>query len=148
MASLRHQARIAVMQTIFAYEVHGGEPDHLLAYMIEQYPQNEEMALFAQKTWKSIEKNKEEILSKIKEFAVEWPLEKIAPIDRAILEIGTCEMLFSEDVPPIVAINEAIEMAKEFGDTNAPKFVNGVLSKILEKYCTDRDHKTGKLLAI
>lgn len=144
MASFRHQARIAVMQTIFAYEVHKGEPMETLDYMIAQYPENAEMTAFAKETMEGIIKNKEEILPKIKEFAVEWPLEKIAPIDRAILEIGTFEMLFSRDVPPIVAINEAIEIAKEFGDTNAPKFVNGVLSKILEKYCTNRDHKTGQ----
>lgn len=144
MSSFRRSARIAVMQTLFAHETHEGqEPLQLLEYIIAEYPKNQDILEFARTTLKGVTDHREEILPKIKEFAVEWPLEKIAPVDRAILEIGVYEMLYSSDVPPIVAINEAIEIAKDYGDTNAPKFINGVLSKILEKYCTHRDHKTG-----
>lgn len=67
----------------------------------------------------------------IVEKAPEWPIEKISPIDRAILEIGVYEMLYSKDVPPVVAINEAIELAKAYGGDNSSKFVNGVLSSVL-----------------
>ena len=143
MSSFRRSARIAVMQTLFAYEMHGGEAQDILKYVVEQYPKNQDILEFATHTLEGIFKYREEILPKIKEFAVEWPLDKIAPIDRGILELGVYEMLYSTDVPPIVAINEAIEIAKDYADLNAPKFINGVLSKILEKYCQHRDHKTG-----
>jgi N utilization substance protein B len=141
----RHQARVAVMQAIFAYEFNGGDVDKILQ---ESLLEKDEGAIqeqeYAKKTLAGILKNRADITTKIKEFAIEWPLEKIAPTDRAIMEVGVYEIVYSDDVPPIVAINEAIEMAKAFGDLNAPKFVNGVLSAVLKKYCTHRDHKTGK----
>lgn len=143
MPSVRRSARIAVMQTLFSYETHGGEPKEILEYVIAQYPSQDNIFPFALESLEGVLKHRDDILVKIKEFAIEWPLEKIAPVDRAILELGVFEMLYSKDVPPIVAINEAIEVAKEYADLNAPKFINGVLSKILEKYCTHRDHKTG-----
>lgn len=143
MPSPRRAARIAVMQTLFAFEMHGGEPQDILKYVIADYPTEQDVLTFASVTLEGVLKNREKILERIREFAIEWPLEKIAPVDRGILEIGVFEMLFSKEVPPIVAINEAIEVAKDYADVNAPKFINGVLSKILEKYCTDRDHKTG-----
>ncbi len=59
-------------------------------------------------------------------------IEKIAPIDRAILEIAVFEMKNSKDVPQVVAIDEAIELAKSFGNENAPKLVNGVLNGVVE----------------
>jgi N utilization substance protein B len=134
------------MQTLFSYEMHGGDPKELLQYVIAQYPTGENIIPFATESLDGVMKHYDDIITKIKEFAVEWPIEKIAPCDRAILELGVFEMLYSKEVPPIVAINEAIEVAKEYADLNAPKFINGVLSKILEKYCTHRDHKTGELL--
>ena len=146
MPSPRRAARIAVMQTLFSYETHEsqtGSPEEILLYVISQYPIDKDIFPFATELLKGVCDHREEIIEKIKEFAVEWPLEKIAPVDRGILEIAVFEILFSKDVPPIVAINEAIEVAKDYGDLNAPKFVNGVLSQILETYCTHRDHKTG-----
>ena len=68
----------------------------------------------------------------IRSAAPEWPLEKIAIIDRNILRIGLYELLYADpdEVPPKVAINEAIELAKNYGGPNAARFVNGVLGTI------------------
>lgn len=145
MSSSRHHARVAVMQTIFGYEFHEGDENALLkTNLSEQKNDLMKEEQYAIKTLKGVLIHREDILKKIREFAPEWPIEKIAPVDRAILEVGSYEMLYSDDIPPLVAINEAIEIAKDFGDSNTPKFVNGVLSAILKKYCTHRDHKTGK----
>jgi N utilization substance protein B len=64
--------------------------------------------------------------------APEWPLEKIAPIDRNVLRVGLFELIFGnrEEVPPRVALNEAIELAKSFGGETSGKFVNGVLGTV------------------
>ena len=131
------------MQELFAYEFHNDDPRETLKKSIQEIRMEKEEK-FALEILQGILKNHEDLIKKIKEFAIEWPLEKIAPVDRAILEIGTYEMIYSPDVPPLVALNEAIEIAKEFGDENAPKFINGVLSAILQKYCTHRDHRTGQ----
>jgi N utilization substance protein B len=137
MASYRHIARIAVMQTIFAYEFRGGEPMDILKYNLEDYRAKLTDFSFAENLLKGTLSKKKELVKVIQEEAPEWPVDKIAPVDRAILELGAFEILHSLDVPPIVAINEAVEIAKSFGDTNSPKFVNGVLSTIMHKYRKD-----------
>jgi len=81
---------------------------------------------------KGVLKNRKEIERIITKYAPEWPVEKIAKVDRAILEIGIYEIVFSPEVPEVVAINESIEMAKFFGDDNGSKFINGVLSSVMK----------------
>lgn len=137
MASYRHIARIAVMQTIFAYEFRGGEPLEILKSTLGEYGEKIKDFSFAETLLKGTLEKRDDIVKIIHQEAPEWPVDKIARVDRAILELGTFEILHSEDVPPIVAINEAVEIAKSFGDTNSPKFVNGVLSTIMHKYRKD-----------
>lgn len=135
MASYRHLARIAVMQTIFAYEFREEvDADATLEYCTAEFSDKLKDASFARELLKGILENKEEILKIMQKEAPEWPVERIAPVDRAILEIGIYEILHSNDVPPIVAINEGVEIAKSYGDMNSPKFVNGVLSSVMHKY--------------
>jgi len=69
----------------------------------------------------------------ISKYAPEWPLDQISPIDRNILRLGLFELLlYSEQTPPKVVINEAVELAKEFGGEKSGKFINGVLGKVFE----------------
>lgn len=75
-------------------------------------------------------KNLKEIDEIIKVAAPEWPINQIAAIDRTILRLGIFELLYLKEIPPKVAINEAIELAKAFGGQNSGKFVNGVLGTI------------------
>jgi len=138
MASYRHLARIAVMQTVFAYEFREGvDPDQLLETNLKEFSDKVQDPSFAEELLKGVLKMREELLQIIRDEAPEWPVEKIAPVDRAILEIGIYELMHSKDVPPIVAINEGVEMAKSYGDTNSAKFINGVLSTVMHKYRKD-----------
>lgn len=132
MASSRHMGRVLVMQTIFAYEFHGGDPEALLEYLNREFEGNVTDLGFAYELLNGVIKHQDKIREQIVKFAPQWPVDKIAPIDRAILEIGIFEMQDSKDVPPVVAIDEAIEMAKTFGNENSQKFVNGVLNAILK----------------
>lgn len=141
MASYRHLARIAVMQTIFEYEFLQNlekpkklDTKSMLAYNIKQLSSKIKETDFANLTFEGVLKNLKKIHKIISEHAPEWPVDKIAPVDRAILEIGVYEIVYSDDVPPVVAINEAIEIAKVYGDTNSPKFINGVLSSVMTKH--------------
>jgi len=141
MASYRHLSRIAVMQTMFEYEfiqkVKSEEINVLksLAYNMTQLADGKlDDDTFARETLEGILAKHDEIFEIIQETAPEWPIDKIAPVDRAILEIGVYEIAFALDIPPVVAINEAIEIAKVYGDTNSPKFINGVLSTVMTKY--------------
>ncbi len=141
MASYRHLARIAVMQTIFEYEFTRKDnseedisPSGKLLYNIKQLSSKIKDTSFAEETFQGIIDHQKEIYDIIQKNAPEWPVDKIAPVDRAILEIGVFEIVYSDDIPPVVAINEAIEIAKVYGDTNSAKFINGVLSAVMSDH--------------
>ncbi|MBI2634221.1 transcription antitermination factor NusB [Candidatus Peregrinibacteria bacterium] len=143
MASYRHLARTCVMQTLFVHEFHGGDPVKILEDILDEFAPKLTGRDFARTTLAGIIENKNEILKIIAEHAPQWPVDKIAKVDRAILEIGVYEIVCASDIPPVVAINEAVEIAKHFGDESSPKFVNGVLSTIMKKYHGEIP-KTGK----
>ena len=85
---------------------------------------------FSEKLVKGIERKIVDIDQNISNFATNWQLKRMATIDRNVLRIGVFEILFAEKIPPKVAINEAVELAKKYGDTDSSKFVNGILDKI------------------
>lgn len=137
MASYRHLARTCVMQTIFELEFRQSEkinPEELLTNILNEFAPKLTEKDFAYKTLSGVLDHIDEILGIIQNFAPEWPIDKIARVDRAVLEIGVYEIVFSLDIPPVVAINEAVEIAKHYGDLSSQKFVNGVLSSVMKKY--------------
>jgi len=85
---------------------------------------------FAQRLVLGAGAQSEEIDKKISQYAANWQLKRMAAIDRNVLRIGVYELLYAEDIPPKVAINEAVELAKKYGDLESGKFVNGILDKI------------------
>lgn len=137
MASYRHLARTCVMQTIFELEFRQNEkinPEELLTSILDEFAPKLTEKDFAYKTLSGVLEHKNEIIAIIQNFAPEWPIDKIARVDRAVLEIGVYEIVFSKEIPPVVAINEAVEIAKHYGDLSSQKFVNGVLSSVMKKY--------------
>lgn len=147
MASYRHLARIAVVQTLFAYEFRDEKIEPDLESNCREFSDKLTDLSFARELLEGILSHKHEIRKLIGRVAPEWPFERIALADRVVLEMGIYEILHSPDVPPVVAINEAIEIAKVFGDLNSSKFVNGVLSTVLNKYRREKPVKTGKTSA-
>ena len=77
-----------------------------------------------------IEQKSQEIDDKITQYATNWQLKRMAVIDLTVLRIGVYELLFAPDIPPKVSINEAVELAKKYGDLESSKFINGILDKI------------------
>ncbi len=139
MASYRHLARIAVVQTLFAYEFRNGTVAPDLESNCREFGDKLTDLTFARELLNGILSHQKEIRKIIAKEAPEWPYERIALADRVIMSMGIYEVIYSQDVPQVVAINEAIEIAKVFGDLNSSKFVNGVLSTIMNKY--PRDNK-------
>jgi len=79
---------------------------------------------------RGVEANLEKLDSVIQKYATNWRLDRMAVIDKNVLRIAAFELMFSRDIPPKVAINEAIDIAKKYGDKDSGKFVNGILDKI------------------
>lgn len=132
MPSSRHLGRVITMQTLFAYEFHGGDPEAVLEYVSREFEGKISDLSFAYELLNGVIRHQDNIRTLVTKHAPAWPYEKIAPVDRAVLEIAIFEMEYSKDVPKVVAIDEAIELAKSFGNENSPKFINGVLNAILE----------------
>jgi N utilization substance protein B len=85
--------------------------------------------------------NLEMVDTYITKYATEWPLDQITIVDRNILRIGVYELIFNDDIPAKVAINEAIEIAKTFGSESSGKFVNGVLGAIYKDMEAQKEQK-------
>jgi len=131
----RHLSRSIVMQTLFEWESRNLPKEELaviLARNTEEFASGSGDDAFIESLLSGVLKNQTKIDDIIVKAAPEWPLEKIATIDRNVLRIGLYELLFanSKEVPPKVAINEAIELAKNFGGESSGKFVNGVLGSV------------------
>jgi N utilization substance protein B len=103
---------------------------------------------FIEKIISGVKKYEEEIDKLIEKSAPEWPIEQIATVDKVILRIAIFELLYDDEVPPKVAIDEAVELAKTFGGENSSKFVNGVLGTVYrssKKYIPSEDKKILKM---
>lgn len=134
MASNRHLGRIVALQTLYEFEFRtqsedaSADVDAILQRNIARYDSAIEDTDFVSVIVHGVLDTQEELDSKIQPIAPDWPIDQIARIDRNILRIGLYELLYKADiVPPKVAINEAVELAKSFGSDNSSKFINGVL---------------------
>lgn len=134
MASNRHLGRIVALQSLYEFEFRTQSEDttvnldEILGRNLERYSEEIDDTSFVKELAKGVIDNQEALDNHIRPLAPEWPIEQIARVDRNILRLGLYELLYrAQQVPPKVAINEAVELAKAFGSDNSSKFINGVL---------------------
>ena len=137
MASNRHLGRVIVLQSLYEYELRTLAGDQnvdlpaVVAKNIEPYEKTLGDTEFVYNLATEVAKNFSELDKVLAPIAPEWPIDQISAIDRNILRMGLYELSeCRETVPPRVAINEAIELAKAFGADNSSKFINGVLGTV------------------
>ncbi|HSX41702.1 MAG TPA: transcription antitermination factor NusB [Candidatus Saccharimonadales bacterium] len=135
MASNRHLGRIVSMQTLYEYDFRaeaGLDVDKkaILDRNLSEFSDAIDDKNFVHDLVEGVQTEQQKIDGIIGPAAPEWPVDQIAKIDKIILRIAVYELLIKKDVPPKVAINEAVELAKAFGGENSSKFVNGVLGTI------------------
>lgn len=131
--SNRHLARTIAMQTLYEWDFNGQKDPDLVRLLKEnqkQFAPDFSDDGFSEALITGVMSHQKEIDEVITKYAPEWPLEQITIVDRNILRLGVFELKYSKDVPPKVAINEAIEVAKGFGGESSGKFVNGVLGAV------------------
>lgn len=131
----RHQARRIALQALFEWTFLSRNPDEILQEKkINLAEPPEAVADELVKTLvRGVTEKREEIDKVISECAPEWPIEQTAKIDLAILRIAVYELAFGKTAPAKVAIDEAVELSKEFGSEKSGNFVNGVLGTVVEK---------------
>ena len=143
--SNRHLARTIALQTLFAWDFNGrkdAELDHLIEENFVNFAPSFDDGGFVRKLVFGVVEQLTTIDKHIIKYATEWPLDQITGVDRNILRLGIYELLYTE-IPPRVAINESIEIAKSFGGDSSGKFINGVLGALYgdEPEIQKRDNK-------
>lgn len=133
----RHLSRSIVMQSLYEWDFYKQEKPlkKIVERNIEEFGPGLEEVDFIWKLIDGITDRLGQLNKIIEKAAPEWPLDKITIVDRNVLRIGLFELLYEnkEEVPPKVAINEAIELAKSFGGESSGKFINGVLGTIFKE---------------
>jgi len=134
----RHLSRSIVLQTLFEWDFaveKDTTPEEMLERNIEEFGPGLDDSHFMSEIFLGIIKKKVIIDEILEKAAPDWPIDKISIVDRNILRLGLYELLFGdrEQVPPKVAINEAIELAKSFGGENSSRFINGVLGGVYKE---------------
>jgi len=134
----RHLSRSIVLQSLFEWDLNNIEKDKVqetLERNMEEFAPHKSDAPFMTKLLDGVLQKQSELDLIIEKAAPEWPIDRIAPVDRNILRLGLFELLFADrgEVPAKVAINEAIELAKQFGGENSSRFVNGVLGAVYKE---------------
>ena len=145
----RHLARSVVLQTLFEWDsmqAKNEEAPAILSRNIKEFGGDDADTSFMETLLAGVIAKKEDLDVVITKAAPEWPLERIAPVDRNILRLGLYELLFADrtQVPAKVAINEAIELAKTFGGDSSGRFVNGVLGAVYKELGEPGKEEQGK----
>lgn len=146
----RRRSRELALKVIFQLDVAGGDPveafDLVVSLIVEDPedgdggPVTEEVTAFARTLLDGVVSSLEELDDRLRTYAREWSLERMANVDRNILRLALYEMQFLDDVPLSVSINEAVELAKVYSTPDSGRFINGILGKIAaESLAADRE---------
>ncbi|MDO8590281.1 MAG: transcription antitermination factor NusB [bacterium] len=136
--SNRHLSRSIILQTLFAWDFEGAKPGEIFQIFertLAEFAPGTNDRPFMDKLLRQVLEKKRDLDTLIEKAAPDWPIDKISVVDRNILRIGLAELLFADrnEVPPKVAINEAIELAKTFGGDTSGRFINGVLGAVYKE---------------
>jgi transcription antitermination protein NusB len=134
----RHDGRVAALQYLYAWSINPPEnivEDLRVFYEGQESPR--EHYAFGQELIDGVIKNREAIDEQIRVLAHNWDFARIAKIDLAILRIAMFEMLHRNDIPPVVSINEAIDISKQFSNADSKRFINGILDRLKDQLGRD-----------
>jgi N utilization substance protein B len=132
----RRKAREVALQFLYQLDLHGAvDPTPHEAEFWQRHPVDADTRAFAESLVRGSKLQQDKIDQLLAQYAEHWDLDRMAVVDRNILRMGVYELLWRPEVPPKVAINEALEIAKKFGTLESSRFVNGVLDRILREHC-------------
>jgi len=129
----RREAREIVLKTLYRVEATGNTAEEAYNDVCMNWGRSPFDEVYAQRLLKGITTNAEGIDATLKDIVENWDIERIAIIDRNILRIAICEVVYFDDIPPKVSMDEAIEIAKIYSTSDSGKFVNGILDKVVKR---------------
>ena len=125
----RHQARLMAVQFLFQRDFNTGDLDEALADFWAGRRTPENVRAFAENLLRGVETHRPQLDERLRGYAEHWDLERMGAVDRNVMRLALYEMWHCDDIPPVVSINEAVDLAKEFSGLESGKFVNGILDR-------------------
>jgi transcription antitermination protein NusB len=141
----RRDGRVAALQFLFAWSIN--TPTNLaqdLHVFFDTQENPREHYAFGEELIQGVITNIADIDARIKGLAHNWEFERIAKIDLAILRLAMFEMIYRKDIPPVVSINEAIDLSKQFSNADAKRFINGILDRLKDQLGRDARKATAE----
>jgi N utilization substance protein B len=126
----RRQSRELALQVLYQADMTGTAPEESLSLYCEHFPAPADIRPFAELLVVGVHRHHEEIDRLIAAASEHWRMERMSVVDRSILRLAVYEMLYCEDIPPKVSINEAIDLGKRFSGEDAAPFINGILDQV------------------
>jgi len=126
----RSKSRELALQVLYTIDITRQSPQEIFGTFWQEHEEEDSIREFAEELVNGVASNIEKIDGFISKYASNWGIKRMATIDRNIMRMGSFELLYKDDIPPKVTINEAVELAKRYGDVDSGKFVNGILDKI------------------
>lgn len=134
MSNARHEGRLLAVQFLFQRDFNSNRLEDALAdFWNDERTSSEAIRGFTEKLIKGVEKNRAALDARIEEYAVRWNTKRMVAVDRNVMRVAIFEMLHCPDIPPVVSINEAVDIAKELSGDESGKFVNGILDKAMRE---------------
>ena len=128
----RRAARESALQVLFQVDIGKNMADSAISFVVGENALNEQEAQYVRQVVLGVLENLDRVDHVIKSLLLEWDLQRMAGVDRNILRLALFEVLIGDDVPPSVAVNEAIELGKAYSTAESGKFINGILGKVLK----------------
>lgn len=132
-SSSRRKARLAAFKALYAIDIGGQETEESIQCACEDASLSEPLREFAERLVRGVVFRKDELDKRIEELAKGYSVERLAAVDRTLLRLGAYELLYEQDTPPAVAINEAVEVAKRYSTAESGSFVNGILGEMVRR---------------
>lgn len=127
----RKKARELLMQMLFQMSIHDDYGKEIKNKFMDEFLSDSDQQDYFNRICDSILQNAEQIDKKIEQYSENWKIDRISKVELAVLRVAIGEILYADDIPNSVSVNEAVELAKKFGGNDSGKYVNGILGKML-----------------
>lgn len=129
----RRSSRELVIKFLYLTEMNPGDTEEQLAQFWESNPCQEEIQNFTVALLAKIHEGQPAIDNLLRKFSENWALDRMTVIDRNLLRMAVCELMYDKSIPPKVVIDEAVEIAKKYGSGESPSFINGILDRVMKE---------------
>jgi transcription antitermination protein NusB len=129
----RRLAREVAFKVLFQSDIGKNQLEPALTQLLAESGLSEENARFARRLASGVLEHRDALDARLSRYLVNWELSRLAAVDRSVLRLAAYELLYCEDIPAAVSINEALELSKLFNSEESAKFLNGVLDKMVQK---------------